>query len=86
MDFRHPNGAHVAVFLPPRSAVFLTAESRYVWTHGNKQFQYWNIEMYRNVKYSLFASKQKKMTKVEEEKRKDKKRKEKFGKRHSIPQ
>ncbi len=34
MDFRHPNGRHVAVLLPRRSLAVLTREARYVWTHG----------------------------------------------------
>lgn len=34
MDFRHPNGAHQALFLPPRSLLVLGGEARYAWTHG----------------------------------------------------
>eukprot|EP01117_Protostelium_nocturnum_P014467 TRINITY_DN5504_c2_g1_i1.p1 TRINITY_DN5504_c2_g1~~TRINITY_DN5504_c2_g1_i1.p1 ORF type:complete len:658 (-),score=227.09 TRINITY_DN5504_c2_g1_i1:30-2003(-) len=34
MEFEHPNGEKVAVYLPRRSLVILTGESRYVWTHG----------------------------------------------------
>ncbi len=36
MDFRHPNGQHVAVLLPRRSLAVLTREARYVWTHGTR--------------------------------------------------
>ena len=34
MDFRHPDGRHIAVLLPRRSAIVMTGESRYVWTHA----------------------------------------------------
>ncbi|XP_064623177.1 alkylated DNA repair protein alkB homolog 8-like [Lineus longissimus] len=34
MDFRHPDGTHLPVVLPPRSLLVMTGESRYVWTHG----------------------------------------------------
>jgi alkylated DNA repair dioxygenase AlkB len=35
MDFRHPNGRKVAVFLPRRSLLVMTEESRYLWSHGS---------------------------------------------------
>ncbi|KAJ8298479.1 hypothetical protein KUTeg_025010 [Tegillarca granosa] len=34
MDFRHPNGKHLSVMLPPNSLLIMTKESRYVWSHG----------------------------------------------------
>ena len=34
MDFRHPDGRHLPVLLPARSAMIMTGEARYVWTHG----------------------------------------------------
>ena len=35
MDFRHPDGRKVAVFLPQRSILVMTEESRYLWSHGS---------------------------------------------------
>ncbi|KAL4230733.1 Alkylated DNA repair protein alkB 8 [Mactra antiquata] len=34
MEFRHPDGRHLSVLLPPRSALIMTGESRYTWSHG----------------------------------------------------
>ncbi|KAK7097708.1 hypothetical protein V1264_004645 [Littorina saxatilis] len=34
MDFRHPDGRHLSVLLPPRSLLVMTGESRYIWSHG----------------------------------------------------
>eukprot|EP01117_Protostelium_nocturnum_P011872 TRINITY_DN4332_c0_g1_i2.p1 TRINITY_DN4332_c0_g1~~TRINITY_DN4332_c0_g1_i2.p1 ORF type:complete len:405 (+),score=120.73 TRINITY_DN4332_c0_g1_i2:102-1316(+) len=34
MEFEHPNGERTSVYLPRRSLVILTGESRYLWTHG----------------------------------------------------
>ncbi|XP_060065230.1 alkylated DNA repair protein alkB homolog 8-like [Ylistrum balloti] len=34
MDFRHPNGKHLSVLLPPCSLLIMTGESRYLWSHG----------------------------------------------------
>ncbi|XP_069131327.1 alkylated DNA repair protein alkB homolog 8-like isoform X2 [Argopecten irradians] len=34
MDFRHPNGKHLTVLLPPNSLLIMTGESRYLWSHG----------------------------------------------------
>ena len=34
MDFRHPDGLHLTVLLPPNSLMIMTGESRYVWSHG----------------------------------------------------
>ncbi|XP_060572353.1 alkylated DNA repair protein alkB homolog 8-like isoform X2 [Ruditapes philippinarum] len=34
MEFRHPDGRHLSVLLPPRSVLIMTGESRYVWSHG----------------------------------------------------
>ena len=34
MEFRHPDGRLIPVYLPPRSAMVMTGESRYVWSHG----------------------------------------------------
>ncbi|KAK3099761.1 hypothetical protein FSP39_009216 [Pinctada imbricata] len=34
MDFRHPDGRHLTVLLPPRSLMIMTGESRYLWSHG----------------------------------------------------
>lgn len=34
MEFYHPNGTHVPVLLPKRSALIMTKESRYLWSHG----------------------------------------------------
>ena len=34
MDFRHPDGRHVPVYLPARSLLVMSGESRYVWSHG----------------------------------------------------
>ncbi|KAK3577072.1 hypothetical protein CHS0354_037097 [Potamilus streckersoni] len=34
MDFRHPDGQHLSVLLPPCSLLIMTGESRYVWSHG----------------------------------------------------
>ena len=35
MDFRHPDGRKVAVFLPRRSLLVMSGESRYLWSHGS---------------------------------------------------
>lgn len=35
MDFRHPDGQKVAVFLPRRSLLVMTGEARYLWSHGS---------------------------------------------------
>ena len=35
MDFRHPDGRKVPVFLPRRSLLIMSGESRYLWTHGS---------------------------------------------------
>lgn len=38
MDFRHSQqGKHLSVFLPRRSLLVMTGESRYHWTHGITQ-------------------------------------------------
>ncbi|XP_077490587.1 tRNA (carboxymethyluridine(34)-5-O)-methyltransferase alkbh8 isoform X1 [Amblyomma americanum] len=34
MNFRHPSGRQAAQVLPPRSALILSGDSRYVWSHG----------------------------------------------------
>ncbi|XP_053399795.1 alkylated DNA repair protein alkB homolog 8-like isoform X2 [Mercenaria mercenaria] len=34
MEFRHPDGRHLSVLLPPRSLLIMTGESRYIWSHG----------------------------------------------------
>uniref|UniRef100_A0A8C4NFD8 tRNA (carboxymethyluridine(34)-5-O)-methyltransferase n=1 Tax=Eptatretus burgeri TaxID=7764 RepID=A0A8C4NFD8_EPTBU len=34
MDFRHPCGTRVPVFLPARSLLVMSGESRYLWSHG----------------------------------------------------
>ncbi|XP_077526241.1 tRNA (carboxymethyluridine(34)-5-O)-methyltransferase alkbh8 [Haemaphysalis longicornis] len=34
MNFRHPDGRQAAAVLPPRSALILSGQSRYVWSHG----------------------------------------------------
>ncbi|XP_076340827.1 tRNA (carboxymethyluridine(34)-5-O)-methyltransferase alkbh8 [Tachypleus tridentatus] len=34
MDFQNPSGEHVPVLLPRRSALIMTGESRYLWSHG----------------------------------------------------
>ena len=34
MDFRHPDGRKVSVFLPRRSLLLMAGEARYLWTHG----------------------------------------------------
>ncbi|XP_077397142.1 tRNA (carboxymethyluridine(34)-5-O)-methyltransferase alkbh8 isoform X1 [Festucalex cinctus] len=34
MEFRHPDGRVVSVFLPARSLLVMQGESRYLWTHG----------------------------------------------------
>ncbi|XP_021346213.1 alkylated DNA repair protein alkB homolog 8-like [Mizuhopecten yessoensis] len=34
MDFRHPDGKHLSVLLPPGSLLIMTGESRYLWSHG----------------------------------------------------
>nr|XP_037286795.1 LOW QUALITY PROTEIN: alkylated DNA repair protein alkB homolog 8-like [Rhipicephalus microplus] len=34
MNFRHSDGRQAAQVLPPRSALILSGDSRYVWTHG----------------------------------------------------
>ncbi|PRP79913.1 prolyl endopeptidase-like [Planoprotostelium fungivorum] len=34
MEFKHPEGTRISVYLPRRSLVVLTAESRYLWTHS----------------------------------------------------
>ncbi|KAL1472946.1 hypothetical protein MTO96_022716 [Rhipicephalus appendiculatus] len=34
MNFRHPDGRQVAQVLPPRSALILSGDSRYLWSHG----------------------------------------------------
>ena len=34
MDFHHPDGRHYPLLLPQRSAIIMTGESRYLWTHG----------------------------------------------------
>ncbi|KAL3879966.1 hypothetical protein ACJMK2_032242 [Sinanodonta woodiana] len=34
MDFRHPDGQHLSVLLPPCSLLIMTGESRYIWSHG----------------------------------------------------
>nr|XP_054923816.1 alkylated DNA repair protein alkB homolog 8-like isoform X2 [Dermacentor andersoni] len=34
MNFRHPDGRQVAQVLPPCSALILSGDSRYVWSHG----------------------------------------------------
>lgn len=35
MDFRHPDGMKVPVFLSRRSLLIMTGESRYLWSHGS---------------------------------------------------
>ncbi len=34
MEFSHPDGRTIPVFLPARSVLVMTGESRYVWTHS----------------------------------------------------
>ena len=34
MDFRHPDGRKIPVFLQRRSLLVMAEESRYLWTHG----------------------------------------------------
>ena len=34
MDFKHPDGSKVPVYLPGRSLLIMTGESRYLWSHG----------------------------------------------------
>ena len=34
MEFRHPDGRRVPVFLPRRSLIVMSGEARYVWSHG----------------------------------------------------
>ena len=34
MDFRHPDGRKIPVFLQRRSLLVMAGESRYLWTHG----------------------------------------------------
>lgn len=34
MEFRHPDGRKVPVFLPRRSLMVMSGEARYVWSHG----------------------------------------------------
>lgn len=34
MEFKHPDGRHLSVVLPPRSVMILSGESRYIWSHG----------------------------------------------------
>ncbi len=34
MEFRHSDGRLIPVFLPPRSVMIMTGESRYLWSHG----------------------------------------------------
>ncbi|XP_070553831.1 tRNA (carboxymethyluridine(34)-5-O)-methyltransferase alkbh8-like [Ptychodera flava] len=34
MDFKHPAGQHIPMWLPRRSLLIMTDESRYLWTHG----------------------------------------------------
>lgn len=34
MDFRHPDGRKVPVFLQRRSLLIMAGEARYLWTHG----------------------------------------------------
>ncbi|KAL8617113.1 hypothetical protein ACOMHN_014283 [Nucella lapillus] len=34
MDFRHPDGRHLSVLVPPRGLLVMTGESRNVWSHG----------------------------------------------------
>lgn len=34
MDFRHEDGMHLTVLLPPKSLLVMTKESRYIWSHG----------------------------------------------------
>ena len=34
MEFRHPGGRKVPVFLQRRSLLVMTGESRYLWAHG----------------------------------------------------
>ncbi|KAH8037328.1 hypothetical protein HPB51_009883 [Rhipicephalus microplus] len=36
MNFRHSDGRQAAQVLPPRSALILSGDSRYVWTHGKR--------------------------------------------------
>ena len=34
MDFRHPDGRKIPVFLQRRSLLVMSGEARYLWTHG----------------------------------------------------
>eukprot|EP01125_Pyxidicula_operculata_P019315 TRINITY_DN6997_c0_g1_i1.p1 TRINITY_DN6997_c0_g1~~TRINITY_DN6997_c0_g1_i1.p1 ORF type:complete len:597 (-),score=136.12 TRINITY_DN6997_c0_g1_i1:303-2093(-) len=34
MEFKHPDGDHVELVLPPRSLLILTKQARYCWSHG----------------------------------------------------
>lgn len=42
MDFRHPDGRKVPVYLPRRSLLVMKGESRYLWSHGLAP-NYWVI-------------------------------------------
>lgn len=47
MDFRHPDGRKIPVFLQRRSLLVMTEEARYLWTHGiaARQFDEVHSEM-----------------------------------------
>ena len=60
MDFRHPDGRKIAVFLQRRSLLVMTGESRYLWTHGiaARQFDEVHSEMpgFRNCQSTASQS------------------------------
>lgn len=60
MDFRHPDGRKIAVFLQRRSLLVIAGESRYLWTHGiaARQFDEVHSEMpgFRNCQSTVTAS------------------------------
>ena len=47
MDFRHPDGRKIPVFLQSRSLLLMSGEARYLWTHGiaARQFDEVHSEM-----------------------------------------
>jgi alkylated DNA repair protein alkB family protein 8 len=34
MEFKHPEGEHINVYVPPRSLMLMSKESRLLWSHG----------------------------------------------------
>lgn len=60
MDFRHPDGRKIAVFLQRRSLLVMAGESRYLWTHGiaARQFDEVHSEMpgFRNCQSTASQS------------------------------